>query len=223
MNKTKYIILLLGSLVFFVSCKDQSETYADFVNELSYKNYPGKLLNVNTFAGKNRVKIEALSPRDPSVVKFKIFWNYFRDSLEINSPGTNTIVETIIPYLDEETYSFVIKSYDFTGNESVPVEVFASSYGDFFQSRISNRNLSNFIQNGNSLEIYFGDADVSLGAVATEVRYTNISDEATVVRIEASETMVNLLDYKSEAEFSTIFLPEENCLDEFYSEWTTVE
>ncbi|MGY5354478.1 DUF4998 domain-containing protein [Wenyingzhuangia sp. IMCC45467] len=222
-NKIKNIFMVVLILSMF-SCQDQTEVYEDFVKEFSNKNYPGKVLEPVSYAGKNRVKITVLTPGDPSVKEARVFWNFYTDSISVAVTETNKMMDIFINSLPENSYSFVVKTYDNKGNISVPMEVFGTSYGDNYQKLISNRTLEeNTIDTSSgALTLKFGDADISNGAVETRIRYINTSDTEEVVVLLANEKTIVIDNYKSGGEFSTIYLPEETCIDTFNTEWTSI-
>ncbi|MDO3693261.1 DUF4998 domain-containing protein [Wenyingzhuangia sp. chi5] len=219
-NKIKNIVLGMLALSVF-SCQDQTEIYEGFVNEFSDKNYPGKVLYPVSYAGKNRVKIGVLTPKDPSSKEMRVFWNFYTDSISVPITATNALKELIIDNLDEKAYSFILKTYDDEGNISVPVEVFGTAYGANYQKLISNRELKSSSVDGitGALTLTFGDADISNGAVETRIRYTDTSDGESTAVLPAADKTITISDYKSGAEYATYFLPEETCIDTFNTEW----
>ena len=222
-NKIKHIIIIALSLGMF-SCQDQTDIYDDFVKEFSYKNYPGKVLNPVSYAGKNRIRLDVLTPGDPLVKELRVFWNFYTDSLSVPVKGANVIKEVFINDLNEKSYSFVIKTYDKKGNVSVPVEVFGTSYGVNYQKLISNRELKSSSVDAitGALTLTFGDADISNGAVETRIRYTDTSDGESTVVLPVADKTITISDYKSGAEYATYFLPEETCIDFFNTGWDSI-
>lgn len=222
-NSIKYIIIGILTLGMF-ACQDQTDIYEEFVKSSSDKIYPGKVLNPVSYSGKNRIKLEVLTPEDPSVKEVRVFWNFFADSISVPVTETNKLMEIFVNSILENTYSFVIKTYDNKGNISVPVEVFGNSYGVNYEKRISNRDLISAVPGAvaSSLTLKFSDADISNGAIETQFRYTNISDIEVINVLPASKNQLVIDDYKSGGEFSTVFLPEATSIDTFSTAWASI-
>ncbi len=212
-------------VVSTMACQDQTEIYEDFVNQFSDKNYPGKVLEPASFSGKNRVKIEVLTPGDPAVNEARVFWNFYADSISVPVTQTNAVQEIMLDNLPEDSYSFIIKTYDTSGNVSVPVEVFGTSYGENYEKLISNRSLlsSNIDPNTGALTLNFSDADISNGAVETQIKYINTSDVEATASLIADEKNITIEDYKSGGEFATSFLPDSSSIDTFITSWESIE
>lgn len=212
-------------IVSTIACQDQTEIYEDFVNQLSDRNYPGKVLEPTSFSGKNRVKIEVLTPGDPAVNEARVFWNFYADSISVPVTQTNAIQEIMLDNLPEDSYSFIIKTYDTYGNISIPVEVFGTSYGDNYAKLISNRTLlsSNIDPITGTLSLSFSDADISNGAVETQITYINTSDVEVTTTLMADEKNITIEDYKSGGEFATVFLPDSSSIDTFITTWENIE
>src|SRR5699024_5034268 len=131
----KSLIILFIATGCIVSCRKMDSTYKEFLVPGGVT-YPQKAKAPLIYAGKNRVKIVWYGGADPSVVKARIFWNNYADSIEVDiAPGEDT-VSTIIDHLPERVYSFIIKTYDKKGHVSVPVEVIGKAYGDKYQSSL---------------------------------------------------------------------------------------
>ncbi|MEN3323226.1 DUF4998 domain-containing protein [Mariniflexile soesokkakense] len=222
-NNIKYIIIGILALGMF-ACQDQTDIYEGFVKSSSNKVYPGKVLNPVSYSGKNRIKIEVLTPGDPSVKEARVFWNFFTDSISVPVTETNKLMEVLMDNMPENTYSLVIKTYDVNGNISVPVEVFGTSYGTNYEKLISNRELISAVPNlvTGTLTLEFGTADISNGAVETQIKYMNSSDAEVIATLLASEKTITITDYKSGGEFSTIFLPNATCIDTFSTDWSSI-
>jgi hypothetical protein len=222
-NNIKYIIIGILTLGMF-ACQDQTDIYEEFVKSSSNKIYPGKVLNPVSYSGKNRIKLEVLTPGDPSVKEIRVFWNFFTDFISVPVTETNKLMEIFVDNIPESTYSFVIKTYDNQGNVSVPVEVFGNSYGVNYEKLISNRVLISAVPNvdAGTLTLKFGDADISNGAVETWVRYTDASNNEVISILPANESTIVLDNYLSGGEFSTHFLPEATSVDTFSTEWASI-
>ncbi|WNH10726.1 DUF4998 domain-containing protein [Thalassobellus suaedae] len=222
-NKIKYIIIGILTLGFF-ACQDQTDIYDEFVKNFSDKNYPGKVLDPISYSGKNRIQLNVLTPGDPAVKELRVFWNFFTDSVSVPITETNKQMEILLNNMPENSYSFVVKTYDGAGNISVPVEVFGTSYGIDYEKIITNRDLIDVTIDDitGKLTLEFGDADISNGAIETLISYTNSSDIEKTVTITVDEDSIIITDYKSGGQFYTVFLPDATSIDTFSTSFDNI-
>jgi hypothetical protein len=113
--------------------------------------------------------------------------------------------------LEENDYTFIIRTYDEKGNRSVPSEVTGGAYGDAFKSQLTNRTLLATETGGGKITINWG-AKVNYG-LWSELYYTNRDGEETVKKIEMNETVTELTDYQSDLRSLTKCLPSATAID----------
>jgi len=222
--KTKhYLIILFLTLAGFISCKKMDSTYKKFIVP-GGKIYTEKVTSPMVRPGRNRIEISWLRGADPNVTKARIFWNDYTDSIEINIPAIDDTISTTINNLPEKSYSFIIKTYDSKGNSSVPVEIIGFVYGDEYQNGLLTRPVnSNALDTNNTLSIEWGNADISGGAFATEVNYTDTLGNTRTQIFKTSEGISTISDYASGThyQYRTDFLPDSMAIDTFYTSYTT--
>ena len=216
------IITICG---FAISCKKMDSTFDQYVVPGGIT-YPGKAKSAVVRSGNNRATLTWLRGTDPLVVKARIFWNNFTDSVEVDIPANQDQLSYTFTDLEEDFYSFTIITYDAKGNTSVPVEVSGNVYGDRYQNRILSRPVSlAALNNSNELSIQWTNADTLLGAFATEVEYTNLAGERKIKRFRARELSSEILDYKPSTSFKyrSLYLPDSLAIDTFYTEYLVNE
>ena len=175
-----YSILLFIVTGIFTSCKKMDSTYKEFVVPGGII-YPGKAVAPVVNSGHNRAKILWHRGVDPNVTRAGIFWNNYTDSVEVAIPPAGDTISTIIDNLPEGFYSFFIKTYDEAGNSSVPEEVLGTVYGEDYKASLLDRPVvSSEVDSQGLWTILWGSADISNGAIATEVIYTNTLGKGSV-------------------------------------------
>lgn len=214
----KLIYILIAGIVWsFSSCKDMDSIYQEYIvpNGLTY---PGKALNPVVYAGNNRVKISWLRGSDPNVVKARIYWNNYTDSVDVDVPAGEDTISCIIGNLPENTYSFFIRTYDVKGNISIPAEARGTSYGEKYQAGILNRAINNAIITGTTVKIEWGTID-TLSAYITEVRYTNAAGEIKTLRAMSNHDVSIISDIQKGTTFlyRTLYVPNRLAIDTFYT------
>ncbi|MGV8093052.1 MAG: DUF4998 domain-containing protein [Mangrovibacterium sp.] len=206
-NLSQYLVVLLLTLWIFISCKEMDNTYKEFV-------VPGGITYVTkvtplVIAGHNRVTV-SWRQADPNVTQVRIWWNNKADSVLVDISPSDDNISTTIENLEEKTYAFVIISYDAYGNSSIPVEVFCTPYGDKYQAGLVSRPVlrCEYLNEQNTI-IEWGAADMSNGAFATDIRYTNASGVTKTKRTLVGELSSVLEGYKmgNDVHIRTVFVP----------------
>jgi hypothetical protein len=189
--------------------------------------YAGKMDSVQIFSGNKRVKLTGLFTSDPNIVKYRVFWNSRQDSVEVavaRTTGVDT-ASLIIPNLSEGVQSFEIRTYDKSGNSSVPEYVSASVFGDLYQSSLVNRGVADasYQASDGSALLSWADVNSDAGVVNMEMQYTDSAGGAhdTVVASALTKQTTSLPIYKLGSAFSyrTAYLPNPTAIDTFYVDY----
>lgn len=213
------LIIMVG---IYSACTKQDD-FKKFVTggEISYT---GKLDSVKMYSGDSRVLLKGLFLADPKVVTCKIFWNNMKDSLVIPVVKKN-VVDTLkysIPIKTEGLQNFTIYTYDKLGNKSIPVYANARSYGDLYKASLSNRGISLAQTNSSGVtKINWLGMDRLTGVFATEVQYTNNSNQKITIKTPIDSTGTVLKNFKesSTIKYRTLFLPDTTCVDTFKTDF----
>ena len=223
MNKIlKGMVVLFIAICTVAGCKKMDTIYKGHVVPGGLT-YAGKATDPKVYSGHNRLKIAWPRGADPTVVKAKIYWNNFADSLAIPILPTDDTVSVIIDSLLEKSYSFIIYTYDAKGNSSIPVDVIGGSFGDKYQAQLLNRPVNSSILNALGLvTIQWGSADISNGAFATEVKYIDTAGNSKTVNFSTTEKLSTLSDLKpnTKFQFRTMFKPDSMSIDNFYTAYS---
>lgn len=219
-----YLTVLFISLLAFNGCKKMDSKYKQFIVPGGIT-YTGKATSPLVYAGHNRVKISWLRGSDPNITKAMIFWNNYSDSLLVNIPAFGDSISAIINNLPENSYSFIIKTYDKKGIPSVPVEIQGSSFGDRYQSQLLDRSITgvSILDALGNVTVTWGSIDKTSGIQSTFVKYTDVN--GTIIEKKSSITANNFIiaNYKPGTTFQyrTSFIPNVFSVDTFYTVWNT--
>jgi len=138
-----FFLLLLW---VFNTCKSPDSLYEEYiVPNGTY--YPGKVKNLRTNPGKERIEIEWTNGADPKVVKARISWDNGTKSIDVDVSKDVGVIRQMLAPMPENTYSFIIRTYDAEGNASVPEEVFGVVYGANYERSLVNRTIRNMEYN----------------------------------------------------------------------------
>lgn len=212
--------LLLLTILGLFSCSG-GDDYLKFTQggEISYT---GKMDSTKVYPGKNRVKVEGLIISDPKVTQLRIFWNNKTDSIVVPITRTKAIdtVSTIIEGLAENVYNFEVRTYDDKGNKSIAQNITAEVFGARYQASLNDRPIvTSTLSNDLSLTINFATMDLTTGAYATEVIYTDKFDVEHSLIVPVTTSQVIIPNYRIGSQFKqrSLFLPVAKAIDTFYT------
>ncbi|MDR1743581.1 MAG: hypothetical protein LBR48_07160 [Dysgonamonadaceae bacterium] len=217
--KNSLFIIIIGVALGFFSCSDQTAIYKDYVvpNGLVY---PGPALNPIAYPGDNRIQITWSRGTDPRVKTAKIFWNNYTDSVELTVPAGVDLVSYTISPIAENTYSFMIHTYDAQGNKSIPVEVLGTVYGNNYKDMLRNRLLKSTSYDGQDLVLKWGSAEDT--EVGIQLNYfDNGGAKSLTVEPDETETVLPSFDLSKPITYSTTHKPDSLSIDLLQA--TTVE
>ena len=208
-------IIILGIILGFFSCKSQDGIYEEYLvpNGLIY---PVPAKNVVAKPGNERIEIAWQNGADPKVVKARIFWNNYTDSVEIAVDASMNTVSRIIGPIEENTYSFMVRTYDAEGNVSIPIEVIGTVYGETYLSLLANRILVSTYYDGLDLTLNWFSAGE--GEEGVSVNYTDIHgvSRSMVVDPSETETLISDFDVDRPIFYSTMYKPDSLAIDVFH-------
>ncbi len=216
-----YIIVLCITICTFIACKKMDSTYKKFIVPGGLV-YPGKATSAKAYSGLHRIKIAWLRGSDPNVTKARIFWDNYADSVEIKIPPTGDIISYTVENLEERPYSFVVKTYDAAGRVSIPVELFGNSYGDRYQTGLLSRPVNTSeVDLSNTLTIVWRNANITGGAYATDVKYTDQSGHTILKRFRTTQSSSTIpsFTFGSTYQYRTVYVPDTLSIDTFYTEF----
>ncbi|HHU96357.1 MAG TPA: hypothetical protein GXX67_03720 [Petrimonas sp.] len=221
MKTINKLLLIILSVSVLYSCEDFMDIHKDFIEggEIIYAPKPD---SVSFIAGKNRIQFRGWMYNAVNVKTLNILWNSGADSVSVPvsfNTGMDSI-QVILPNMPEKSYTFNIYSVDNFGHRSLAVTDFGSSYGEFYESSLSNRRVKSLGLTDKEGTIEWFSAPE--GLVFNEIRYLQNNGETTIVRMPADE-YVTVLDpspaANSEFEHRSLYIPEEESVDTFYTEW----
>jgi len=211
------------ALLGMAACKkmDDYKKFADG-GEITY---PSTFDSLKVIAGNNRAMITGILKGDPRVVKYRVFWNSGRDSLDASitrSGGVDTLKQ-IVPNLPEGPITFTLRSYDAKGNKSIPMTVTGNVYGQSFQSSVDQRGnrvvlSTKFLQDGSAV-IRWANVDAYVGVFGMQIIYKDAKnqqrDTIVPVKLTDQETIIPNAGIKEVMSYKTLYLPEKVGIDTF--------
>lgn len=225
----KYFKMRPVYIIFFLVTVAACTKIDDFKDKFMANgpiDYTGKMDSVQIFSGKNRVKIQGLLISDPNIAGYEIFWNGGTDSLNIpfNRSSEVDTVSVIISDLTAGQKTFEIKTYDLSGNHSIPVFKSVNVYGDLYEEGLINRGIVKAsMQDDGSALIIWQDVSENDGPLFMEIKYmdNNMVEHDTIIQSVATNLTTVLTNFKLGRSFSyqTAYLPTPFAIDTFYANY----
>ncbi|WP_207421583.1 DUF4998 domain-containing protein [Desertivirga brevis] len=219
-NTFKMTIAIAGVISIFTSCAkwDEFKKYTEN-GEIAYS---GKLDSVRIYSGNERIKITAMLPADPKIVKARIFWNNRTDSVEVPIDVSKGRAFSYILPASEGFRSYIMYTYDAQGNRSVPVYATGTALGTRYQKSIANRVVTNAVNVNTATTINWVAADLTTNPLFTEVQYQSTSGEKTVKVLATADvaTIGDLDPVAKTFKYRTAYQPVNN-IDTFFTDYKT--
>jgi len=214
MMKNTIFVIFIAIILGFSSCDSQTDIYKDYIvpNGLIY---PGPAQDPITYPGDNRIKISWLKGTDPRVETAKIFWNNYTDSVELDVASDKDTISYIIDPIAENTYSFMIRTYDNEGNMSIPIEVAGTVYGNNYRNLLSNRLLKSTYYDGQDLKLNWGVAEGEEAGIKVSWIDTNGISHTMDVDPSDVETVIPFFNLEEPLSYSTTYKPDSLAIDLF--------
>lgn len=215
----KYLVLLgVLSLVFAYSCQKMDDFHYKYIKDGEII-YTTKVDSVESFAGRNRVKLTGILANASNVNEILIYYNDGNDSISFtyNQESTIDSLSHIIDNLEEKSYTFDIYTRDKEGNRSIKVTAFGTAYGDLYKSSLLERAYKEVSISDTGLVINWLPADeLERGSILV---YKNSSGEDVLVPIPSEKNLTVLENYASGFSYQSFFVPEATAIDTFKTKW----
>lgn len=186
--------------------------------------YAPKPDSVAFLSGKGRILFRYWLYNSPNVSSVKVFWNSGADSLIIPVTPTTGLDSSnfLLENMTEKSYTFDIHTTDKYGNSSLIMTDFGRSYGDTYESTLSQRKIKSISIENKIWKILWYSAAENL--VENQVRYeTNDGDQ--IVRVPAGDNEVLCPGAMGGTffEYRSLYIPEKGAIDTFTLDWVQYE
>ena len=214
-------------MVLVYSCSNNADDYLKFT-EGGAISYTGKIDSLKILPGRDRIKIEGLIISDPKVSELRIYWNTKKDSVVIPINRTSGVdeISSVVENLPENIYNFEVKTFDAKGNGSISQYITAQTYGTRYQASLTDRKIvTSKLSSNFSLTIDFASMDLTTGAFATEIVYTDGLDVQHTITVPVTQNQLVIPNYKAGSKFKqrSLFLPVKTSIDTFYTDFVSKE
>lgn len=224
MKKIYALIVFIISALSIISCDDFMDIHKEYIEggEIIYAPKPDSLKFI---AGKGRILFKCRTYNAPNVRSVDVYWNDGLDSLiipvELNT-GYDSI-SVLLDNMEEKSYTFNIRTTDNFGHKSLYLTAFGTSYGEIFQSTLNDRRIKDIslLDKEGILEWYSAPKNL----VKNEIRYVKKDGSQVTVEIPSTDYIIKLAEVKaaSSIEYRSLYIPEKECVDTFFTAWKTYE
>lgn len=214
-----FLASLLGLALIFNACQDMEDIHSKYLDgDIIYAPKP---LEIQTFAGKNRIGVKYYLVNAVNVTKCIVEWGdgAGTQSVDISPNLPLDSVEFMINNLEEKSYLFKIYTVDNNGNRSVKEQVTGSSYNTKYAAGLSNRAIVSIEGGGTVDSVTIKWATAPEGNTKVALSYLNTEGNEVSKTVLANETVTVLRGWKSESvmTYHSLFIPEPNAIDTFMS------
>ena len=224
MKRIYCLAVFVASVLSFTSCDDFMDVHKEYIEggEIIYAPKPD---TINFIAGKGRILFNCRTYNAPNVRSIDIYWNDGLDSLIVPvelKTGYDSI-SVILDNMEEKSYTFDVRTTDNFGHKSLYLTDFGTSYGEIYQSRLSDRRIKtvSLSDKGGTVIWFF----VPNNLISSEIRYTKNDGSQSVAITPSTKNEVLLPDIKpdSSIEYRSLFIPEAEAIDTFATSWKVYE
>src|SRR3546814_696381 len=228
MKRITYYLPLFFLMVVAVSCKDMNVLHEAYLEDGEII-YSSKVDSLLSYPGNGRIRIQGVIEDAFNVNEIVVNWDRGESTKSFPytkaSKGQDTIW-LMMDELEEGNYQFDVFSRDAEGNQSVPVTVFGTVYGETFRSNLVPRSVNGFAYTEASSWVKFEAINASQRA--TEVTYVNAGGTEMTKTLPEMKDTVFLPEYKigTTIRYRTFYVPsprdasgQETSLDKFDSDW----
>lgn len=224
--KNTIILLMCAIIGLCTSCDGMLDNIQSYLDE-GETIYVGKVDSLEAFPGKNRVQLKGYYLYGVTQKKCVIEWlsmdeEEMKLELDVVRENPEDPFEVTIDNLDEGQYEFSITTYDAQGNHSVESIIESYVYGELYESNLTNRRIDSKNITGTVMEINWRPVN---NALEVELYYEDRdgNEVKRIIPVSETKTVIDDCAYEGTLRWKTIYLPEKNAIDKFYSEETIEE
>ena len=217
-------MIMASVLSLLFSCSDMMDVHKEYV-EGGEIIYAPRVDTCIFIAGRERALFAFKLYNSPNVKNVEVYWNSRNDSLFVPVTPTSGLdsFEVILPGLPESSYTFEVRTSDGFGNKSLWTTGFCNTYGANYQSTVANRRIREVSMSEYGGEIAWLPA--TDGLVRMETRYRKTEGATATIFTPADENGTQCLDAAAGSgfEYRSVYIPEEQSIDTFYTDWVSSE
>ncbi len=220
----KWITMMLTLVALWASCHKIDDTYRDFLKdgEIRYGKRPDSAW---VSPGDGRAKV-SLILSGTNYSKYAIYWNDGADSLigQISFKNQLDTVSALIDPLAEGAYTFEFYTYDLEGHKSIKSDTIGTVYGDEYRATLFNRVTKVFKLDDLGKPMIVWDPGSVRGGIGIELLFKDVASMEHHIKRPITEdtTRINYELLDGSLQFRTLFMPDSNAIDTFYTNYQSL-
>ena len=200
----KRVSLFLSAVLAILSCTPQDSKYKEFYDAAYSVDYPQKASNLVGEPGYLCAYLSWDAPVSPTCTHAKVYWNFKRDSLEVDYavPGviSDARVSVKVENLEEADYTFDVYVFDRVGNRSLVSEVLVSPRGPSILEGEIGRPVMGAVISEIDACVVINWGDAAENVLLSEIKYLAANGELKVLQVPLTERSTTLEDIDMSSE-----------------------
>lgn len=221
--KSIHFILMMLIGIILTSCDSMFDVHEKYIPEGGII-YAARPYETKVKAGDNRVVVKMLFVSGSNLRKNVILWNDGADSLitDLNLNSTKDSMEIEVKGIPEGSYIFYAYNLDKENNRSIKVQTIGNVFGEKYKATLLNRAVNSIAKNDTAMVINWAQPKVGDNGVA--LVFNDKSGTELLYRVKADELTTYIVNWQSGGtmKYTTLYLPEEDAVDEFPSKTETL-
>lgn len=217
--------LWMGVFAMLFSCDRMNDLHDEYLKrgEITYLS---RIDEVKIHPGDKRAELVFVN-KDPKAKTMTVYWRSRTDSVVYTMPDNSVGQElkVLLPDLPEDFLTFELVTTSADGDsKSLSTELSSRIYGDKYRESLNNRliDVATYIESSNELDATWKSAFE--GAVSIELKYDGTDGETRVIELPIEErSIVYLNRFGGDLMYRTGYVPVQNALDTFYTEYDDME
>src|SRR5690606_4048410 len=220
-NTIKYIFRISLILPLFFSCDNMNDLHDEYLQR-GETTYLSRINEVQVYPGNKRAELVFVN-NDSKAKTMTVYWRSRTDSVVYTIPDNSVGQELKVqlPDLPEDFLTFELVTTTGDGkSKSLTTELSARIYGDNYQVSLNNRLIDKavYLESANELDITW--KGIFEGAVNIEIEYDGTDGNTRMVELPIEERSILYLNmFNGNLKYRTGYLPTENAIDTFYTEY----
>lgn len=217
------ILVILTNILILISCSDMNELHDQYLQNGEII-YTGRVDSAEILPGRNRLILRYWNS-DPKAKKLLVYWSFRTDSLIVDIPKKNVTdsVDIVISDIEEGSINFELFTMDENfKNRSVAYNISGNVYGDKYLSTLRTRSIRTTLNEPKIGSVIYWSSSIQ-NSIGDKLVYKNSTGQETKLFISPNNNKTIIKDVSGEVTYQTVYLPTENAIDTFYTNYKTID
>lgn len=222
MKNIKFSTVLLALPFILAACADQDDVHRKYVDDEETV-YLRKIDSAAVYPGRERMQVQIWYTDADKLTHSIIEWSGESRTVDLSgATGSGKYTTTVeLDNMPEGSYDLKIQNVNAFGQTSLYYDVFGQTYGDDYESGLSNRTIKSMTSDESGFVISWGYA--ADGLLYSELRFEGQTGGTAVIPAGETESSFTPRPADSKIYHRSVFKPVDYAIDEFYTEWKETE